>query len=62
MYEIKYSTTQHNTTQHKTIQYSALNNMLSLEFKPAWGETGVKTILKIERYAQRLTQGYMEGS
>ena len=36
--------------------------MLSLEFKPAWGETGVKTILKIERYAQRLTQGYMEGS
>ena len=33
--------------------------MLSLEFKLAWGETGVKIVLKIERYAQRLTQGYM---
>ena len=37
-YAIQYNTTQHNTTQHKTIQYSALYNMISLEFKLAWGE------------------------
>ena len=44
-----------NITQLNTIQYNALYNILSWEFKLAWGEN----CSKIERYAQMLTQGYM---
>ena len=35
---IKYNITQHNTTRHNPTQYNALYNMLSWEFKLAWGD------------------------
>ena len=38
LYAIQYNIIQYDTTQHKTIQYSALYNVLSLEFELAWGE------------------------
>ena len=49
---IRHSTTQLNTKQHNTVHYK----ICSL-WNLSW--PGVKTVLKIERYAQRLAQGYM---
>ena len=34
----QHNTVQHNSAQHNTMQYSAIYNMLSWEFKLAWGE------------------------
>ena len=43
---ICHNTTQHNTTQHSTIHYNALSNMLSWEFRLAWGEDCSKDTCK----------------
>ena len=69
LYAIQYNIIQHHTTQHNTIQtlqcntiqYITIHNILSWEFKLAWGE---KCSRKIEKYTERLIQGYMghEGS
>ena len=50
LYTIQYSIVQYNTEQDNAIHYtmSFLGNLSS---------PGVKTVLKIERYVQRLTQG-----
>ena len=52
LYTIQNNVVQYNTAQHNAIHYTIcfLGNLSS---------PGVKTVLKIERYAQRLTQGYM---
>ena len=52
LYTIEYNIEQYNTAQHNTIHYTVcvLRNVSS---------PGVKTVLKVERYAQRLTRGYM---
>ena len=52
LYTIQYNIVQYNTAQHSAIHYTIcfLGNLSS---------PGVKTVLKIERYAQRLTHGYM---
>ena len=52
LYTIEYNIEQYDTAQHNTIHYTicVLRNVSSRR---------VKTVLKIERYVQRLTRGYM---
>ena len=50
--KIQYDTAQLNSTQNNTVHYT-----ICFLWNLSW--PGVKTVLKIERYAQRLTQGYM---
>ena len=56
-YTVQYNTIRHSTTQLNTKQYNTVHYTTCFLWNLSW--PGVKTVLKIERYAQRLTQGYM---
>ena len=66
---VQYNTIQYNTAQQNT-EYNPINNTTqhriqsntihyAIYFLGNLSSPGLKTVLKIERYAQRLTQGYM---
>ena len=56
-YTVQYNTIRHSTTQLNTKQYNAVHYTICFLWNLRW--PGVKTVLKIEGYVQRLTQGYM---
>ena len=56
-YTVQYNTIRHSTTQLNTKQYNTVHYAICFLWNLSW--PGVKTALKIERYTQRLTQGYM---
>ena len=53
--KMQYDTAQ--PTQLNTKQYNTVDYTICFLWNLSW--PGVKTVLKIERYAQRLTQGYI---
>ena len=54
---VQYTTIRHSTTQLNTTQYITMHYAIC--FFGNSSQPGEKTVLKIERCAQRLTQGYM---